>query len=115
MQLGFELRPVNVLAAENPLVEHVFFQCIFDELGDELEMVEGIVGDAALGVASIVASEAVAAAAAGQGMEEIHALTEFAEAQIEQARAMTIEEDDAEAGKCPEQLGEGLQVEMAIH
>ncbi len=77
-------------------------------------MVEGIVGDAALGVACIVAAEAVATAAAGQGMEEIHTFGEFAQAQIEQASAMAIDEDDAEAGKCSQQLGEGLEVEMPI-
>jgi hypothetical protein len=41
-------------------------------------------------------------------MNEIHALAEFAEAEIEQARAMAVEQYDAEAGKCSEQLGEGL-------
>ncbi len=106
--MSFELRPVNILAADDPLLEHVFFQRVFDELGDELEMMEGVVGDAALGVAGIVGSEASAAAAAGKGMNEIHALAEFAEAEIEQARAMAVEQYDAEAGKCSEQLGEGL-------
>jgi len=48
-------------------------------------MVEGVVGDAALGVAGIVAAEAVATAAAGQGMKEIHTFGEFAEAPIEQS------------------------------
>ena len=64
MQLRFELRPVSVLTAEDPFVEHAFFQGFLNDLGDELEMVESIVGDAALGVACIVAAEAVATAAA---------------------------------------------------
>src|ERR1035438_4585920 len=77
-------------------------------------MVEGIVGDAALGVACVVASEAIATAAAGQGVKEIHTLAEFAEAQIEEAGAMTIDQHDAEAGKRSEQLGERPEVEMPI-
>jgi hypothetical protein len=48
-------------------------------------------------------------------MKEIHTLGEFAEAQIEEACAMTIDEHDAKAGKCSQQLGERLQVEMTVH
>jgi hypothetical protein len=69
MELRLELRPVRILATENPHIKHllVFFltEGVFEELGDELVMVKRIVGNAALGVASVVASEAVAAAAAG--------------------------------------------------
>ena len=64
MQLGFELRPVSVLAAEDPFVEDAFFQGFLNDLGDELKMVKSIVGDAALSVACIVAAEAIATAAA---------------------------------------------------
>jgi hypothetical protein len=48
-------------------------------------------------------------------MKEVHAFGEFAEAQIEEASAVTIDEDDAEAGKRSEQLGKRLKVEMAVH
>src|SRR5580698_6955603 len=70
VQLRFELRPVNVLATEDPLLKHAFVfvtstEGILEELGDELEMLTGFIGDAALGVAGIVAAEAVAASAAG--------------------------------------------------
>ena len=78
-------------------------------------MLAGFIGDAALGVACVVAGEAVATAAAGERMKEILAFGQLAEAQIEQAGAMTIDEHDAEAGKCSQQLGQRLQVEMAIH
>ena len=74
MQLRFELRPVNFLAAEDPVLEHafVFFftQGVFNEIGDGLEMVARIFGDAALGMASVVAPEAVAAAATGKGIKK---------------------------------------------
>ena len=48
-------------------------------------------------------------------MKEIHTFGEFSQTQIEQTGAMTIDQDDAETGKCSEQLGEGLQLEMPIH
>src|SRR5271155_1081599 len=48
-------------------------------------------------------------------MKKIHAFGKFAQTQIEQARAMTIDQHDAEAGKCSQQLGQRFQVEMAVH
>jgi hypothetical protein len=48
-------------------------------------------------------------------MKESFPLGQFAETQIEEAGAMTIDEHDAEAGKRSEQLGQGLQVEVPIH
>jgi hypothetical protein len=114
VQLRLEVRPVRILAAENPFFEHTFIQRIFDDLGHEFEVVAGFVGDAALGVAGVVAGEAIAAAAAGCGMEEAFALGEFAEAEIEEARAMAIDQHDAEAGEGSQQVGERLQVKVAV-
>src|SRR5437764_9968354 len=77
-------------------------------------MLAGFVGDAAFGVACVVAHESVTAAAAGERMKEIQTFAEFAEAQIEEAGAMTIHQNDAEAGQSSEQLSEGLEMEMPI-
>ena len=48
-------------------------------------------------------------------MKESFAFGEFAQSQIEEAGAMAINQHDAEAGKCSQQLSQGFQVEMAIH
>jgi hypothetical protein len=114
MQLRFELRPVRFLAAQNPIFERALFQSVLKELGDELEMLAGLIGDAAFGVASIVTGEAVPTSAAGKGMKESFALVQLAQAQIEHASAMTIHEDDAKTGECSQQLRDRLQMEMAI-
>src|SRR5216684_2013915 len=114
MQLRLELRPVSVLATEDPLFEQAFFYRIFKIFSDRLEMLASFVGDAAFGVACVVAHESVAASAANKRMKEVHALVEFAAAQLEETRAMTIDQHDAEAGKRSQQLSQRLQVEMAI-
>ena len=116
MQLRFELRGrVSFLAAEDPLLKHAFVQGVLEEVGDELEMLAGLIGDAAFGVASVIAGKAVAATTAGQRMKESFAFSEFAQSQIEETGAMTIDQHDAEAGKYSQQLSQGFQVEMAIH
>src|ERR1700677_524004 len=69
MQLWFELRPKIFLTAQNPFFECAFFQSFFEKFGDELEVLAGFIGDAALGVASVVSCEAVAAAATGERMK----------------------------------------------
>ena len=67
MQLRFELRPEVFLAAQNPFFECAFFQSILEKFGDELEVLAGFIGDAAFGMASVVAGEAIATAAAESG------------------------------------------------
>ena len=47
-------------------------------------------------------------------MKKSLAFRQLAEAQVEHSGAMTIDEDDAKAGKLSQQLGERLQMEMAI-
>jgi len=47
-------------------------------------------------------------------MKEALALGEFAEAQIEQAGAMAIDQYDAEAGKGSQQMSEGLEMKVTI-
>ena len=49
----------------------MFLQGVLQDLGDKFEMLAGFVGDAALGVASVIAGEAIATAAAGKRMEKI--------------------------------------------
>jgi hypothetical protein len=47
------------------------FQSVLQDLRDLLEMLTGLVGDPALGVASIISREAIASATAGKRMEKI--------------------------------------------
>jgi len=48
-------------------------------------------------------------------MKEVHTFVEFAEAQLEEAGAMTVDQHDSEDGKRSQQLRQRLQVEMAIN
>lgn len=108
VQLRFDLGPVRILAAQNPPLEHAFIEGVFKEISDEFEMMAGLILDATLGVASIVAGEAIPAAPAGEGMKEAFAFDQLAEAQIEQAGAVTIDQHDAQAGKSSQELGQGF-------
>jgi hypothetical protein len=114
MQLVFDMRPVRFGAAENPLFEHTFIQSVFQEIGGELEVLAGLIFDAALCVAAIVSRKPVAAAAAGKRMKETFALGQLAKAKIEKAGAMAIDQNNSQIRKCPEQLCDGLQMKMAI-
>src|ERR1700722_9182972 len=99
MLLWLEVRPVNLLAAQYPVLENAFVQGILEEVGDSLEVLAGFVGDAPLGATSIVSGKAIAAATAGKGVKKVHAFGQFAQTQIEKASAMPIHEEDAETGK----------------
>ncbi len=110
-----ELRPVNVQASEYPPVEHPFLQCILDKISDGLEMLAYLIGNAALGVTSVISLEAIAAATMRKRVKEIHALGQLAETELEQAGAMTIQQHDAEAGKRSQELRQGFEVEMPIN
>ena len=56
---------MSILAGENPFLEHAFLQELFHRIGNILEMLAGFVVDAALGVTSVIAGIAVAAACGG--------------------------------------------------
>ena len=141
MQLCRELRPMSVLAAEDPLLEGasiftlifivlifsftsisisisifiaIFSQGIHEELRETFEVLAGLIGDAPLGVTSVIAGEAIAAAAAGERLEESLTLGQFAETQIEQTSTMTVEQHDSETRKGSQQAGQRLEVEMAV-
>jgi hypothetical protein len=96
------------------MLKHALIQSVFNEICDELEMLARLFGNMALGVACVITGEAIAAAATGKRMKEIHALGEFAETQIEEAGATAIGQKDAEAGKRSQKLAERLKVEMAV-
>src|SRR3984885_5850353 len=115
MYLWGELGPVNFLAAQNPLFKHAFFQGVLKEVGDKLEMLAGFIGDAALGMASVVTGETITAATAGEWMKESLQFVKFAETQLKQASPVTIDQDHAQAGRRSQQVGQRLQMEMPIH
>src|ERR1039458_10061954 len=70
--------------------------------------------EAAFGVPTIISGEAVAAAAAGKWMKKSFAFGQFAQAQVEQATPLAVDENDAQAGECSQQLGQGFQIEMPV-
>jgi len=100
---------VSFLTAQNPVFKHAFFQGFFNKVGDEFEMLAGLVGDAALGMASVISGEPIAAASPGEGMKKSFALGQFAKTKIEQTGAMTIHKNDAQAGEGASRCARGFR------
>src|ERR1700678_2244682 len=116
MQLCFELRPDRVLAAQNPFFKRMFFQSAFQHLGDKFEMLPRLIGDSAFGVPSIVAREAVAAAAAARKrMKKSLALVQLAQAQVKQPCPLAIHENNSEAGECSQQVRQRLEMKVPVN
>src|SRR5260370_24264303 len=63
MQLRFEVRPMNLRAAQNPLLKEIFLLGVFEAFGDVLEVLANFFVNATLGMARIVTGKAVAATA----------------------------------------------------
>ena len=114
MQLGFEQGAVGIVAGENPFLEHALFQQLLHRLGDVLEVLASFVFNPALGVASVIAGVAIAAAAARQRMEQVVALGQLAQAKIEDAGAMPVDQHHTQQRRRAQQVGQGLEVEMAV-
>ena len=66
---------MSFLAAQNPLFKHALFQGVLNEVGDKLEMLAGFIGDAALGMASVVTGETITAATAREWMKKSFAFS----------------------------------------
>src|SRR5271167_3782403 len=115
MQLRLQQREVLVLAGENPFLEYAFIHQYLQSLGHILEMLASLVLDPALGVASVVAGKSVAATSAGDGMEQVFALGQLAEAKIENAGPVAVDQHHAEQRKRAQKVGDRLEVEMAVH
>ena len=80
-----------------------------------LEMLAGLVFHAALGMASVVAGIAVTAAFARQRLEQVFALGQLAEAKIEDAGAVPVDQHDAQQRRGAEQMSNRFEMKMAIH
>src|ERR1700683_5410335 len=104
MQMRSELRPVSFLTALNPVFKKTFLQGILNEVGDKLEMLARFIRDPALGMASVITREAVAASATRERMRKSLPFVEFAQTQIEQAGAMAIHQHHAQARKRAQQV-----------
>ncbi len=63
MQLRFKRRPMNFLTAQDPMLKHALVQSIFHKISEDFEMLACLLGNLALGAASVVAVEAITAAA----------------------------------------------------
>ena len=77
-------------------------------------MLAYLVGHAALGVASVISSEAIASATTGKRMKKSFPFVQLAETQVEQARPVAIHQDHPQAREGPEQPGQRFQMEMPI-
>ena len=83
--------PMDVLASDDELVKGSLFQSLFQGFRHVLEMVQDLIIHAAFGVAGIVPSKAVAAAAPGESMEKGLVLLDFVEMQIKEPGPVTIQ------------------------
>src|SRR5579864_562380 len=88
VQVGFKLRPVALLAADNQFFPDTFFLFVLKPSGDCFEVVHGFVGDAALRMPTVIAREPITAAPAWQGMEKAIPFPEFIKAEIEQSSSL---------------------------
>jgi hypothetical protein len=114
MELRFKEGAVCILAGENPFLEHAFFQKFLQYSGYILEMLASFVFDAALGVPSVIARIAVAAATPRQGMKQIVEFRQFAEAKIEDASAMAVDQNYTQQWRSSEKVSQGLEVKVAV-
>ena len=106
MQIAVRAASDEVLAAENPFLEYALFQRLLQSLGNRFEVVAGFVFDAALGMAAVVSGITVAAALAGERLKQALALGQFAEAKIEDAGPVTVDQHDAQPRKRAQQVGQ---------
>ena len=97
MEVCLELVPVDVLASDDQIVEAAFFLSLSQIFGHILEMMQYFFIHAAFGVAGIVSSKAVPAAAPGQSMEQGFAFLEFIEVQIKKAGAVAVQHNHPQA------------------
>jgi hypothetical protein len=90
MEMLLELMPIDVLAADDEIIEGSLFLPLSQILSHVLEMTEDLIVYATFRVAGIVPGKSVSAAAAGQRMEESFTFFEFVEVQIKKAGSMAI-------------------------
>ena len=114
MQLGFEQGAVGIRAGENPFLEHTFFQQLLHSLGHVLEVLASLVFDAALGMTSVIAGISIAPALARKRMEQVFALGQFAQAKIEDAGPVPVDQHHAQQRGCAQQVRDRLEMEMAV-
>src|ERR1700674_2964692 len=116
MELGFELVPTGVMAADNQLLIQPLFESRTQVLGHALKVVQGFVVDAALGMASVVSGVTIAAALTSRGRAE-HPFTlfQFIQPEIEEASLLAIHQHHPKMGLCAQEQGQRLQMELAVH
>src|ERR1700674_438286 len=116
MQLGFELVPTGVVAANNQLLEEPLLESSAQVLGHALEVVQRLVVDAALGMAAVVSGVTIAAALTSRRRAE-HPFTlfQFIQPEIEEASLLAIHQHHPKMGLCAQEQGQRLQMELAVH
>jgi len=62
VQLRFEVRPMNLRAAQNPFLKEIFLLGMFEAFGNVLEVLANFFVNATLGMARIVTGKTIAAA-----------------------------------------------------
>ena len=88
--MRFDLVPIDVLAADDQIVESSRLLPLSQILGNIFVVALNFIVDTAFGVAGIVTRETVSATAAGQRVEKGLPFLEFVEVQIKNAGAMAI-------------------------
>src|SRR5580765_7531301 len=114
MQLRLQLGTVGVLASKNPFFEDTFFQQVLQRGCDIFEMLPSFVFDPSLGMASVISGESITSSPAGQRMEQVFPLSQFAQAQIEDARPVAVDEHDAQQRGSTQKVGNRPKMKMAI-
>jgi hypothetical protein len=114
VQLGFEQCAMRIGAGQNPFLEHAFFQQVLQRFRDMFEMLTSLVFHAALGVASVIAGISVTAAFARQRLEQVFAFRQFAEAKIEDAGPVPVDEHNAQQRRGTQQMGNRFEMKMAV-
>ena len=59
MQVGLKIVPITLLAANDQIVEQIFLQSLSQVFGHKFKMMQSFVLNTTLGVAAIVAREAI--------------------------------------------------------
>jgi hypothetical protein len=78
-------------------------------------MLTHFIFDATLGVTAVISGETVAATSARQGMEQVFALGQLAEPEIEDTGAMAVHHDYSQQRNGSQKMSQRLEMKMAIH
>src|SRR5207248_4588614 len=115
MKLSLNIRPYIVATADDQIVKLARSVTLHHAIEHVLDVPHGLVVNVALGMSSVVASPAVAAAATWQLIGDINYIADFVRPKIKNARVLAIGQHDAGARQRINHRHQRLQVEPPIH